>query len=116
MDWTSGYVADIGYPYGYYTELNPLRVKLASLNANLVCPDMGHACELGSEQGMSTNLHAAASLTQWHGTDFNPAQAGFARELATEADSGARLFDEAFADFAARADLSEFDYIGLHGI
>ncbi|MBC7499547.1 MAG: methyltransferase regulatory domain-containing protein [Herminiimonas sp.] len=116
MDWTSGYVADIGYTYGYYTELNPLRVKLAFLNANLVCPDMGHACELGFGQGMSTNLHAAASLTQWHGTDFNPAQAGFAQELATVAESGARLFDEAFADFAARADLPEFDYIGLHGI
>ena len=28
-DWTAGYVADIGYTYGYYTELNPLRVKLA---------------------------------------------------------------------------------------
>jgi hypothetical protein len=26
-DWTAGYVADIGYTYGYYTELNPLRVK-----------------------------------------------------------------------------------------
>ena len=24
-DWTAGYVADIGYTYGYYTELNPLR-------------------------------------------------------------------------------------------
>lgn len=26
-DWTSGYVADIGYTYGYYTELNPLRTN-----------------------------------------------------------------------------------------
>ena len=30
-DWTAGYVADIGYTYGYYTELNPLRVRLAVL-------------------------------------------------------------------------------------
>jgi hypothetical protein len=35
-DWTAGYVADIGYTYGYYTELNPLRVRLAFLNAGLV--------------------------------------------------------------------------------
>lgn len=34
-DWTAGYVADIGYTYGYYTELNPLRVRLAFLNAGL---------------------------------------------------------------------------------
>ena len=37
-DWTSGYVADIGYTYGYYPELNPLRAKLALTNAGLVCP------------------------------------------------------------------------------
>jgi len=32
-DWTAGYVADIGYTYGYYQELNPLRARLALLNA-----------------------------------------------------------------------------------
>jgi len=115
-DWTSGYVADIGYTFGYYQELNPLRVKLAFLNVGLVCPEMGTACELGFGQGMSANLHAAASLTSWHGTDFNPSQAGFAQELAGVSASGAKLYDEAFADFANRTDLPEFDYIGIHGI
>jgi SAM-dependent methyltransferase len=115
-DWTAGYVADIGYTFGYYTELNPLRVKLAFLNAGLVPPEMGHACELGFGQGMSANLHAAASVVQWHGTDFNPSQAAFAQELAGAAQSNARLFDEAFDQFCSRSDLPEFDYIGLHGI
>lgn len=115
-DWTAGYVADIGYTYGYYTELNALRVRLAFLNAGLVPPDVGAACELGFGQGMSANLHAAASVTQWHGTDFNPSQAGFARELAAASGSGAKLYDEAFAEFAQRPDLPEFDFIGLHGI
>ena len=115
-DWTAGYVADIGYTYGYYQELNPLRVKLAFLNAGLVPPETGTACELGFGQGMSANLHAAASMTQWHGTDFNPAQAGFAQELAAVSGSGAKLYDDAFAEFANRPDLPDFDYIGLHGI
>jgi hypothetical protein len=115
-DWTAGYVADIGYTFGYYQELNPLRARFALLNAGLVCPEFGTACELGFGQGLSVNMHAAASLTQWHGTDFNPAQAGFAQELAAACDSGAKLYDEAFADFVARADLPDFDYIGLHGI
>lgn len=115
-DWTAGYVADIGYTYGYYTELNPLRVRLAFLNAGLVPPEVGTACELGFGQGMSANLHAAASVVQWSGTDFNPAQAGFAQELARVADSGAQLFDEAFDAFCNRPELPEFDYIGLHGI
>ena len=115
-DWTSGYVADIGYTFGYYTELNPLRVKLAFLHAGLVPPEMGAACELGFGQGMSTNLHAAASVVQWHGTDFNPSQAAFAQELASSCGSGAQLYDEAFDQFCSRSDLPEFDYIGLHGI
>lgn len=115
-DWTAGYVADIGYTYGYYTELNPLRARLAFLHNGLVCPSFGTACELGFGQGLSANLHAAASATQWYGTDFNPAQAGFAQDLAVASGTSAKLFDEAFADFCARSDLPEFDTIGLHGI
>lgn len=115
-DWTSGYVADIGYTYGYYPELNPLRIKLAFINAGLHLPEIGTACELGFGQGISVNLHAAASLTQWSGTDFNPSQAAFAQELTNISQSGAKLYDEAFADFAHRPDLPDFDYIGLHGI
>lgn len=90
-DWTAGYVADIGYTYGYYKELNPLRIRLAFLNRGLVCPVVGTACELGFGQGMSANLHAAASVCDWHGTDFNPGQAAFAQELAASAGSGAKL-------------------------
>ncbi len=116
VDWTFGYVADIDYTYGYYSELNPLRVKLAFLNAGLVFPEFGTACELGFGQGMSANIHAAASVTKWYGTDFNPAQASFAADMATVSDSGAKLYDESFLEFAERTDLPEFDYIGLHGV
>jgi len=114
-DWTSGYVADIGYTFGYYCELNPQRVKLAFLHAGLVAPEFGSACELGFGQGISANIHAAASVHSWHGTDFNPAQAGFAQELATVSGANTHFYDEAFDEFAKR-DMPEFDYIGLHGI
>ena len=115
-DWTAGYVADIGYTFGYYQELNPQRVKLAFLNQGLAYPEMGAACELGFGQGISANIHAAASVTQWHGTDFNPSQAGFAQSLAGATGSSAKFYDQAFDEFAKRDDLPEFDYIGLHGI
>jgi SAM-dependent methyltransferase len=115
-DWTAGYVADITYTYGYYTELSPLRVNLALLNAGLVPPGSGAACELGFGQGMSINMHAAAGTGAWYGTDFNPAHAGFAQELADVSGAPARIYDDAFADFAQRSDLPEFDYIGIHGI
>lgn len=115
-DWTSGYVADIGYTFGYYRELSPLRVALAFLNSGLAYPKVGTACELGFGQGLSANLHAAASVTSWHGTDFNPSQASFAQELAEASGAAAQLYDEAFNDFAKRDDLPDFDFIGLHGI
>lgn len=115
-DWTAGYIADIGYTYGYYGELNPLRLRLAFLSAGLVFPEVGTACELGFGQGMSTNLHAAASTTQWSGTDFNPAQAAFAQQLAAASGADVKLHDEAFAEFCNRPDVPDYDYIGLHGI
>ncbi|MCD2515301.1 class I SAM-dependent methyltransferase [Massilia sp. G4R7] len=115
-DWTGGYVAEIGYTAGYYAELNPLRIKLAFLAAGYAFPEAGTACELGFGQGVSTNVHAAASVTSWYGTDFNPAQAGFAQELAAASGADVKLYDQAFDEFCNRADLPEFDFIGLHGI
>jgi len=93
-DWTSGYVAEIGYTFGYYTELNTLRIQLAFLDQGLVFPKVGTACELGFGQGLSANIHAAASDVQWSATDFNPSQASFAQELAAASGSNVRIFDE----------------------
>jgi SAM-dependent methyltransferase len=115
-DWTAGYVADIGYTFGYYQELNPRHATLAFLNAGLVPPATGVHCELGFGQGISANIHAAASGNTWYGTDFNPAQAGFAQSLAAASGAPVHLFDEAFAEFCNRVDLPDFDSIGLHGI
>lgn len=115
-DWTGGYVAEIGYTHGYYTELNPLRMRLAFLNAGYAFPEAGTACELGFGQGVSINVHAAASETRWYGTDFNPSQAGFAQELAAASGAGVKLYDQAFDEFCARPDLPDFDFIALHGI
>lgn len=115
--WNDGYVTEVGYTYEYQSELNPLGVQLAFASAGLVCPHIGIACELGFGQGLSTNIHAAASVTQWIGTDFNPAQVGFAQEMACAAGAAdTRLYDQSFAEFANRTDLPDFDYIALHGI
>lgn len=115
-NWDEGYVSDIDYTYGYYSELNPLRVKLAFLNAGLVFPEFGNACELGFGQGIATNFHAAASTCSWVGTDFNPSQAAFANELAHVTGIGTKIYDDSFLEFIKREDLPNFDYIGLHGI
>jgi SAM-dependent methyltransferase len=116
MGWTDGYVTDTDYVYDYQQEFNPLRQRLICLASGLAIPQPKVACELGFGQGLSVNIHAAASTVDWWGTDFNPTQACFARQLAELNESGAKLFDQAFADFCTRPDLPDFDVIGLHGI
>ncbi len=119
-DWTSGYVADIGYTFGYYSELNPLHAKMAFLNAGLDHNNsIGHTsthCELGFGQGVSANVHAAASGSTWYGNDFNPSQVAFAQTLSKISGANANLSDDSFEDFCNRTNLPEFDSIGLHGI
>ncbi|MED5615207.1 class I SAM-dependent methyltransferase [Janthinobacterium sp. P210005] len=115
-NWNAGYMAEVAYTYGYYEELNPLRLRLPLLAAGLVLPVNGTACELGFGQGVSANFHAAASATRWYGNDFNPAQAAYAQELASAAGAGAQFTDESFEQFCRRDDLPDFDFICLHGI
>ena len=107
-DWTSGYVADIDYTFGYYNELNPNRATFAFLRAGYVPPNTGVHCEWGFGQGLSVNIHAAASGSEWYASDFNPSQAAFAKSLAVASDSKAHLTDEAFVDFCNRTDLPDF--------
>ena len=114
--WHAGYTAETAYTYGYYTELNPLRIQLLLLSWGIQPPKVSTACELGFGQGMTVNIHAAASCTRWYGTDFNPAQTAFAQELAEVSGNGAVLSEQSFQDFCARTDLPDFDFIALHGI
>ncbi len=115
-DWNSGYVTDLGYTYGYYSELAVERVRLAFLNSCHQPPEIKTACELGFGQGISTNINAAATNIEWWGTDFNPSQAAFARDLAASSKLQVNLYDQAFSEFCNRTDLPDFDFIGLHGI
>lgn len=114
----SGSRPDVGYTFGYYRELAPGLIDFALLLAGQAPPARGpmRYLELGFGQGVSANIHAAASPGEYWGEDFNPAHAGNAAALAAASGAKATFTDESFADFAARTDLPEFDYIVLHGI
>jgi SAM-dependent methyltransferase len=117
MSWTAGYVADVDYIYGYYNQLNPAWARLALLLHGVKPRPAATACELGFGQGLAIAIHAAAQpQVQWWGTDFNPTQAAVAQSLAETAGIDHRFFDQSFEEFCNRADLPDFDYIGLHGI
>lgn len=110
------YIVDVGYTRGYYAELNPLRARLAMLKAGLAPPEMSTACELGFGQGVSLAIHAAASSTVWYGNDINPEHVASASALIAASGATAHLFEESFTEFAQRADLPDFDYIGMNGV
>lgn len=115
-DWSAGYVSELGYTYGYYPELNTGRVAFCLLNKGFRPPSISHALELGFGQGVSINIHAAASDVTWAGTDFNPSQANFARQLTEQSGANAVLHDASFQEFLATDETPEFQFIGLHGI
>ena len=116
-DWTSGYVADVEYTTGYFTELNPARLPIGLLNAGYTPPKVVNACELGFGMGMSIAMHAATQPhVNWYGDDFNPDHVLFARWLNDAAGADAVLTDESFEAFCSRDDLPMFDMISLHGI
>jgi SAM-dependent methyltransferase len=118
MDWTSGYVAEIDYTHGYYRELAPSLLDMAMLISGHEPPQRSgrRYLELGFGQGLSANIHAAATPIEFWGADFNPTHTANAQSLARQAGSGAHFTDDSFADMAARDDLPEFDYIVLHGV
>lgn len=123
--WNEGYVTDIDYTYGYYKELNPVYLDFCLLLNGYKSPvaeqtdNIFTYCELGFGQGISLNIHAAANSERLNcfGTDFNPAQTAFAKELSNFNESqNLRCYDDSFADFLQNPDLPNFDYITLHGI
>lgn len=116
MTWTSGYVADIDYTFGYYPELNPLNIDLALAKFGLQPPKIKNACELGFGQGLSLCVNSLHPEINWYGNDFNPTQALFAKELSSHANKKPFISDEDFVTFCSRQDLPEFDFISLHGI
>ena len=120
--WTSGYVADLGYTYGFYRELTPALLSTVALARGQRGPEPGASldyCELGCGQGFSMNVLAAANpQVRFHATDFNPSQVAGARALAAESGlSNVTFYDTSFAHFADEPGLPEqFDIIALHGI
>ncbi|MGV7123216.1 class I SAM-dependent methyltransferase [Sphingopyxis sp. 550A] len=115
--WNAGYVSEVDYIYGYFSELAPVRLKFALLSRG-ISHDVGdrpNYLELGFGQGLSLNINAATSSGSFYGTDFNPSQAAYASQVARASGKSLSIFDDNFEEFARR-DLPQFDIIALHGI
>jgi len=117
--WSEGYVTGMGYTFGYHRETSPVYQRFCLLLRGLECgepnADTAH-CELGFGQGVSVAINAAANPGQYVATDFNPAHAAHANDLAIHAGANLRIHDDSFEQLLARDDLPRFDSISLHGI
>lgn len=116
QEWNQGYVTDTSYTNGYYGTLNPLRIKLCFLAQNLLPPTISTACELGFGQGITLNFNSASRNAMWYGTDFNPSQAAFAKNLSKISQAPIEIYNNSFEELLEREDLPNFDFIALHGI
>ncbi|MBR0261829.1 MAG: class I SAM-dependent methyltransferase [Selenomonadaceae bacterium] len=117
--WNEGYFTDSTYTYGYYRELSPNFMRWCLLLKGIAAPEISETschCELGYGQGVSANIHAAATPGKYFATDFNPAHAAQANELVEASGANAKFFEDSFEEFSKRDDLPQFDSIGLHGI
>lgn len=116
-DWSGGYVTEVAYPYSYRGDMNPVRIRALLTLAGYVVPEQAVICELGFGQGVAINVHATAIAGSVSvGTDFSPAQTGFAQALAKQTQAEMLLVDQSFAEFCVRDDLPQFDFIVAHGI
>ena len=113
-----GYISEINYIHGYFSELSPTRLKLALLSKGIAhsMSQTPSYLELGFGQGLSLMINAATGSGHYYGTDFNPSQVAHAVELAAAVDKDISLFDAGFEELLAGHELPEFDIIALHGI
>jgi SAM-dependent methyltransferase len=113
-----GYVSATSYTHVYYPESAPSRLQLATFNRSIPFPSSRplRYLELGYGNGVSFNIHAAASPGEYWGTDINPAHVAAATALATASGSGLKALASSFEELLERPDLPQFDVIVALGV
>lgn len=121
MDWTGGYVSDIGYTAGFYRETASSHMAFAALS---IGRSPGRALkpkrylEIGFGQGFGLTLLAAANPDcVFEGYDFNPEHVAHARRLIEDAElTNVTVSESSFEEAAAEAGANDVDVIAIHGI
>lgn len=118
---TDGYMAEIEYAHSFHAELNPAHLAFALALAGKAAPfrDNPHFafCELGSGQGLTSNLLAALNPQAcFTAIDFLPSHHANATRLAAQAGSAnIRHSADSFRQFLDKGG-ADFDIIALHGV
>ena len=107
------YIADEPWMYTYHSYQSPGYIRFAMAFSGQEAPKNGNWCDLAYGQGVSLVIHAAGNRDiHWIGTDFNPDQVRFARDLARGGNIGnLDLYDQSLVDFSRRGDLPALDVV-----
>jgi SAM-dependent methyltransferase len=113
-----GYVTATPYTHVYYPESAPSRLQLITYNRSVPFPSSRplRYLELGYGNGVSLNIHAAASPGEYWGADINPAHVVSANALAAASGSGVKALASSFEELLERPDLPEFDVVVALGV
>ena len=113
-----GYVTATPYTHVYYPESAPSRLQLITYNRSIPFPSSRplRYLELGYGNGVSLNIHAAASPGEYWGADINTAHVATANSLATASGSGLKALASSFEELLERPDLPQFDVIVALGV
>jgi SAM-dependent methyltransferase len=111
-----GYGDEMEFLGAYFHASNPLCIQYIISYLGFESPKVDIACELAYGQGISLNTHAAAGLTQWYGTDFNPQHLMSAQKIADTFENRPQLYGQTFEEFCCRIDLPDFDLIAIPAV
>lgn len=110
-------VAAVDYTSGYYRLLSPAHLRLLCLHRSVPFP-AGRPLrylELGHGNGVSLNIHAAATPGEYWGVDINPSHVRNSEQLSRAAGLDVRNLNLSFEDLL-RHPLPSFDVIVMHGV
>ncbi len=122
---TEGYVTDLAYLGTFQRELTPDFIRFCLLTNGVDLPartenEPFRYLELGYGQGLSLNIHAAASTGEFWGTDFMQEHADNAQGMADAAKlNNVKALNMSFAEldaYGSKGNLPTFDLITLHGV
>jgi SAM-dependent methyltransferase len=120
VDWSEGYVTDVGYTRGYYRELNASWQSFALAATGYEPPNINAPftkVELGCGYGLSLLMEAAAfPHAQFYGVDFNPDHITWAKRIAAQAGiTNVHYLELSFADLLGSG-IPDCDFVAMHGV
>lgn len=119
MSWNDECFTDLNHACGYQYNLSPMNLRLGMLfSAKEFLPTNKkyRYLELGFQDGLSLNIHAAANQGEFWGVNVNSDAAFFASDLSKASGANVAIYNESFAQFSQRSDLPKFDMIVMHDV